>query len=48
MLHEHRSERADGLVKRLALLLKDGLADPFAAEVVGVPVRVSGLRRIPI
>ncbi|HEX3873603.1 MAG TPA: exodeoxyribonuclease V subunit gamma [Solirubrobacteraceae bacterium] len=39
MLHIHRSERADGLVDALGLLLADPLADPFAAEVVAVPTR---------
>jgi exodeoxyribonuclease V gamma subunit len=39
MLHVHRSERADGLVDALGLLLADPPADPFAAEVVAVPTR---------
>ena len=39
MLHVHRSERADGLVKALAELLADPLEDPMAAEVVAVPTR---------
>jgi len=40
MLHVHRSERANGLVDALGLLLADDpLADPFAPEVVAVPTR---------
>jgi exodeoxyribonuclease V gamma subunit len=39
VLHVHRSERADGLVKALAELLADPLEDPMAAEVVAVPTR---------
>jgi exodeoxyribonuclease V gamma subunit len=39
MLHVHRSERADGLLDALGLLLADPLPDPFAPEVVAVPTR---------
>ena len=39
MLHVHRAERADGLVRALRELLADPLADPFAREVVSVPTR---------
>ena len=40
MLHVHRSERADGLVDALGLLLADEpLPDAFAPEVVSVPTR---------
>ncbi|HWH12848.1 MAG TPA: exodeoxyribonuclease V subunit gamma [Solirubrobacteraceae bacterium] len=39
MLHVHRSERADGLVDALGVLLADPLADPLAPEVVAVPTR---------
>ena len=39
MLHVHRAERADGLVDALGRLLREPLADPFAAEVVAVPTR---------
>ncbi|HEY5196032.1 MAG TPA: exodeoxyribonuclease V subunit gamma [Solirubrobacteraceae bacterium] len=39
MLQIHRSERADGLVDALGLLLADPLPDPFAPEVVAVPSR---------
>jgi len=38
-LHLHRSERADPLVRALAEVLREPLADPFAAEVVSVPAR---------
>ena len=38
-LHLHRSERADPLVHALAEVLREPLADPFAAEVVSVPAR---------
>ncbi len=40
MLHVHRSERADGLVDALGLLLAgEPLPDAFAPEVVSVPTR---------
>jgi exodeoxyribonuclease V gamma subunit len=39
MLHIHRAERADGLVRALGDLLSVPPADPFAAEVVAVPAR---------
>ncbi len=39
MLHVHRAERADGLVKALGDLLSEPLADPFAPEVIAVPTR---------
>ena len=39
MLHIHRAERADGLVRALGALLADPLADPFAREVLAVPTR---------
>jgi exodeoxyribonuclease V gamma subunit len=39
MLHIHRSERADGLLDALGLLLADPLPDPFEPEVVAVPTR---------
>ena len=39
MLHVHRSERADGLVRALRALLADPLPDPLAPEVVAVPTR---------
>ncbi|MEA2282808.1 MAG: exodeoxyribonuclease gamma subunit [Solirubrobacteraceae bacterium] len=39
MLHIHRAERADGLVRALRELLAAPLGDPFAAEVVAVPTR---------
>jgi exodeoxyribonuclease V gamma subunit len=39
MMHVHRSERADGLVDALGVLLADPLPDPFAAEVIAVPTR---------
>jgi exodeoxyribonuclease V gamma subunit len=39
MLHVHRSERADALVRALTALLADPLPDPFAREVVSVPTR---------
>jgi len=38
-LHLHRSERADPLVRALAEVLREPLADPFTAEVVSVPAR---------
>lgn len=39
MLHIHRAERADGLVRALRTLLAEPPADPFAADVVAVPTR---------
>ncbi|HET7476532.1 MAG TPA: exodeoxyribonuclease V subunit gamma [Dermatophilaceae bacterium] len=42
-LHIHRSERADSLAGALADVLLVPLADPFAAEVVGVPT--AGIER---
>ena len=39
MLHVHRAERADGLVRALGGLLGDPLDDPFAPEVIAVPTR---------
>ncbi|XAY07781.1 RecBCD enzyme subunit RecC [Paraconexibacter sp. AEG42_29] len=39
MLHLHRADRADVLVHALGELLATPPADPFAAEVVGVPTR---------
>jgi exodeoxyribonuclease V gamma subunit len=39
VLHVHRAERADGLVRALAGLLADPPADPFASEVISVPTR---------
>ena len=39
MLHVHRAERADGLVRALAALLAEPLPDPFAPEVIAVPTR---------
>ena len=39
MLHIHRAERADGLIRALGSLLADPLGDPFAREVVAVPTR---------
>ena len=39
MLHLHRAERADGLVRALAGLLREPLPDPFAPEVIAVPTR---------
>jgi exodeoxyribonuclease V gamma subunit len=43
VLHLHRAERADGLVEALCGLLVDPLPDPFAAEVIAVPIR--GMKR---
>ncbi|CAA9470894.1 MAG: Exodeoxyribonuclease V gamma chain [uncultured Solirubrobacteraceae bacterium] len=39
MLHIHRAERADGLVRALAALLAEPLGDPFSTEVICVPTR---------
>jgi exodeoxyribonuclease V gamma subunit len=39
VLHIHRAERADGLVRALRALLAEPLSDPFAPEVVAVPTR---------
>ena len=39
MLHVHRAERADRLVAGLADVLRDGLDDPFASELVAVPAK---------
>ena len=39
MLHIHRAERADGLVRALAGLLAEPPEDPFAREVICVPTR---------
>ncbi|MEJ7894503.1 MAG: exodeoxyribonuclease V subunit gamma [Solirubrobacteraceae bacterium] len=39
MLHVHRADRADALVAALGDLLAVPPADPFAAEVIGVPTR---------
>ncbi len=39
MLHVHRAERADRLAESLAAILREPLADPFAAEVVAVSSR---------
>ena len=39
MLHIHRAERADGLIRALRALLLNPLDDPFAQEVVAVPTR---------
>jgi exodeoxyribonuclease V gamma subunit len=39
VLHVHRADRADALVAALGDLLAVPPADPFAAEVVGVPTR---------
>src|SRR3954454_5306741 len=39
VLHIHRAERADGLVKALRLLLADALPNPFAPEVVAATTR---------
>ena len=39
MLYVHRSDRADGLVEALRVLLAQPPADPFAREVVCVPTR---------
>src|SRR5437763_6808835 len=39
MLHIHRAERADGLVKALSALLLEPLPDPFTPEVIAVPTR---------
>ena len=39
MLHVHRAERADGLVRALRELLRVPLPDAFAREVVSVPTR---------
>src|SRR5215210_71679 len=39
MLHIHRAERADGLVRALRDLLAAPAPDPFAPEVVAVPTR---------
>src|SRR3954471_14204107 len=39
MLHIHRAERADGLVRALRALLATPADDPFAPEVVAVPTR---------
>ncbi|MEA2230164.1 MAG: exodeoxyribonuclease gamma subunit [Solirubrobacteraceae bacterium] len=39
MLHIHRSERADGLVDALRVLLAVAPADPFTPELVSVPTR---------
>jgi exodeoxyribonuclease V gamma subunit len=39
MLHIHRAERADGLIRGLGDLLLDPLPDPFAPEVISVPTR---------
>jgi exodeoxyribonuclease V gamma subunit len=39
VLHIHRAERADGLVRALGDLLAAPLGDPFAAEIVAVPTR---------
>ena len=39
MLHVHRAERADGLVRALAGLLAEPAGDPFAPEVISVPTR---------
>ena len=39
MLHVHRSERADGLVEALRILLADAPPDPFTPDVVAVPTR---------
>ncbi|MBO0811368.1 MAG: exodeoxyribonuclease V subunit gamma, partial [Microlunatus sp.] len=35
----HRAERADRLATGLGMLLRDGLEDPFATEIVAVPTR---------
>ncbi|QGN32196.1 exodeoxyribonuclease V subunit gamma [Microlunatus sp. Gsoil 973] len=35
----HRAERADRLATGLGMLLRDGLDDPFATEIVAVPTR---------
>jgi exodeoxyribonuclease V gamma subunit len=39
LLHIHRAERADGLVRALAGVLSEPLDDPFAPEVISVPTR---------
>src|SRR5829696_8734906 len=39
MLHLHRAERADGLVRALSALLAEPLPDPFAPELIAVPTR---------
>ncbi len=39
MLHIHRAERADGLIRALGGLLAEPPADPFAREVIAVPTR---------
>ena len=39
MLHLHRAERADALVRALADLLAAPLADPIQAEIISVPTR---------
>ena len=39
VLHVHRADRADALVAALGELLAVPPADPFVAEVVGVPTR---------
>jgi exodeoxyribonuclease V gamma subunit len=39
MLHIHRSERADALVRALAEILAQAPSDPFARELIAVPTR---------
>jgi len=39
VLHVHRADRADGLVEALGTLLGQPPADPFAPEVIAVPMR---------
>jgi exodeoxyribonuclease V gamma subunit len=39
VLHVHRAERADGLIRALAGLLAEPPGDPFARELISVPTR---------
>ena len=39
MLHVHRAERADRLAAGLAEVMRDGLDDPFAQELIAVPAK---------
>jgi exodeoxyribonuclease V gamma subunit len=39
MLHIHRSDRADALVRALADILAEPPADPFSRDLVAVPTR---------
>ena len=39
MLHLHRAERADRLAAGLAEVMRHGLDDPFAQELIAVPAK---------